>query len=126
MTDFTPGHGATGAALVALASTIVGHQFGPLATVVFCGLVGAVISLAEVVTNGYVDGLKYVGRYVGMAVAIAFGLSYLINRFTAIPAVEVLGLVAFCVGWVGNRWSAILDALLSGAKAIINRKGSGS
>lgn len=115
--------GAAGAALVAIASSLVGARYGALATVAVAALVGTLISLGEVATAGRADALKYVGRYVLMAMVIAGTLSALVERFLSIPAVEVLALVAFLIGWIGNRWAGILKAGVAGVEALAGRVG---
>lgn len=117
--------GAAGAALVAISSSLVGTKYGALAAVAFAASVGTLISLGEVATTGKIDALKYVGRYVLMAVVIAGTLSALIESYLRIPAIEVLALVAFLIGWIGSRWQGLLSAVLGGLAALIGRKGSG-
>jgi len=115
MPEPTSTTGAAGAALVAIATSMLGVKYGPLATIAFAAFTGTLISLGEVATAGRVDALWYVIRYVLMAVVIAGTLSLLIERFTGLPAVEMLALVAFAIGWLGNRWKAVKEA---GVKAL--------
>jgi hypothetical protein len=117
-------NGATGAFLVAIASSIVGHQFGPIVTVIAAATVGALVSLGEVATSSRLEALRYVGTYVSMAIFLSGTFSWMVEHFTGLPAVEVLALVAFGVGWVGNRWAALRNALVAGASAFFNKKGS--
>jgi hypothetical protein len=123
MAEPTSTTGAAGAALVAIGVSLVGSKYGPLATVAAAALIGAFVSLGEVGTQGgRLAGLKYLLLYTLAAMITAGALSYLIERFTAVPAAEILVLVAFCIGWVGGRWRALLEAALSAAHTFIGRK----
>lgn len=121
-----PNTGAAGSALVAIATALVGQNYSPLVIVVFAASVGAIISVGEVATAGRAGALWYCVKYVAMAAALASGLSYFIGHYTGLPAVELLALVAFAIGWIGNRWGAVLTSLLNGALSIIGKKGQGS
>lgn len=119
-------NGATGAVLVAIASSIVGHQFGPIVTVIASATVGALVSLGEVATSSRLEALRHVGTYVSMAVVLSGTFSWMLEHFTGLPAVEVLALVAFSVGWVGNRWSTLRNALVAGASSFLKKPSKGS
>lgn len=126
MAEPTSTTGAAGAALVAIGVSLVGSKYGPLATVAAAALIGAFISLGEVGTQaGPWAGLKYLVLYTLAAMITAGALSYLIERFTTVPAEEILVLVAFCIGWVGGRWRALLEAALSGLQTVIGRRAGG-
>lgn len=114
--------GAGGAALVAIAASLVGSKYGPLATVAVAALIGAFISLGEVGTGGRLAGLRYLLLYTAAAAVTAGALSYLVERYTGVAAVEVLVLVAFVIGWIGGRWQGILIAGLSAAQQLIGRR----
>ena len=116
--------GASGAVLVAIASALVGQTAGPFVTIVFAALVGTLVSLGEVETRNRLDAFRYVGVYVLMAVFLSGTLAWSIDRFAGIPAMEVLAGVAFVIGWVGNRWSALRTAIVSGVEIFIGRRGS--
>lgn len=118
--------GAAGAALVALASSLVGHRFGPLATIMVAALIGTLVSLGEVDTTSRTDAAKYVARYVAMALILSGTLAYLVERYVQIPAVEMLALLAFLIGWVGNRWLALREAIAGALGVFVGRKGAGS
>jgi hypothetical protein len=114
--------GASGAALVALAASLVGAKYGPVVTVGTAALIGAFISLGEVVTaGGRLHAVRYVVQYTAAACMVAGSVSYLIERYTHIPQLEVLVLVAFVIGWVGGRWRALLESLLAAAQKLIGR-----
>ena len=117
--------GASGAALVAIASALVGHQAGPLATIAFAALVGTLVSLGEVETESRVAALKYVGRYVLMAVVLSGTLAWGLEEWAGIPAIEVLAGVAFVIGWVGNRWMVLRSAIVAAVEAVLGRRGAG-
>jgi hypothetical protein len=126
MPEPTSTTGAAGAALVAIGVSLVGSKYGPLATVATAALIGSFISLGEVGTQGgRWGGLRYLVLYTLAASIISGTLSYLIERFTTVPAVEILVLVAFCIGWVGGRWQGILGAVLTAAQTLIGRKAGG-
>jgi hypothetical protein len=126
MAEPTSTTGAAGAALVAIGVSLVGSKYGPLATVAAAALIGAFISLGEVGTaDGRWGGFKYLVQYTVAASLTAGTLSYLIERFTNVPAGEILVLVAFCIGWVGGRWKALLESILSGLQAVIGRRAGG-
>ncbi len=118
--------GAAGAALVAIVSAIVGEQLGPIVTVCGAATIGALLSLGEVETSSRSEAVIYVARYVAMAVVVSGTIAFLIERFTAIPAIEMLAVVAFVVGWVGNRWGGIRTSAIETLKAIFGKKGAGS
>ena len=113
--------GAGGAALVAIAASLVGSKYGPLASVATAALVGAFISLGEVGTGGRIAGLRYLVGWTAAAAVTAGTLSYLIERYTHVPAIEILVLVAFCIGWIGGRWKALLEAALASAHQLLKR-----
>ncbi len=117
--------GASGAALVAIASALVGQQAGPLATIAFAALVGALVSLGEVETDSRVAAVKYVGRYVLMAVVLSGTLAWALEMWAGIPAIEALAGVAFLIGWVGNRWMALRSAVVAAIEAVLGRRGAG-
>lgn len=117
--------GAAGAALVALASSVVGAKFGPMATIVVAALIGTLVSLGEVDTTSRVEAAKYVARYVAMAAILSGTLAYLVERYLQIPAIELLALVAFIIGWVGNRWLALREAIATALGVFMGRKGAG-
>lgn len=126
MAELTSSTGAAGAALVAIGVSLVGSKYGPIFTVAAAALIGAFISLGEVGTpGGRWAGLRYLVLYTLAATISAGTLSYLIERFTTVPAVEILALVAFCIGWIGGRWQGILGAVLTAAQTLIGRKAGG-
>jgi hypothetical protein len=122
MPEPTVSTGAGGAALVAIAASIVGSKYGPLACVATAGLVGAFISLGEVATGGRLASLRYLVGYTAAAAITAGTLSYLLERVTHLPATETLILVAFCIGWIGGRWSGLLNAALLAVQKLIARE----
>lgn len=124
MPEPTSTTGAAGAALVAIGVSLAGSRYGPLATVAAAAFVGTLISLGEVPTSGRLAGAWYIVRYTLMASFIAGTLSYLIERFTDVPAIEILALVAFAIGWIGSRWQALLDSGLGAVRVLIGRAGS--
>jgi len=125
MSDPLSASGAAGASLVAIASAVVGSKFGPFATVMVAALIGTLVSLGEVETTSRTEAAKYVARYVSMAAILSGTLAYLIERYFEIPAVELLALVAFLIGWVGNRWLALREAIAGALGAFIGRAGTG-
>jgi hypothetical protein len=125
MPEPTSTTGAGGAALVAIAASLVGHKYGPLATVAVAALIGAFISLGEVGTTGRLAGLRYLALYTGAASVTAGSLSYLLGRLTHVDATEMLVLVAFCIGWIGGRWQGVLNAALAAAQQLLGRQGAG-
>jgi hypothetical protein len=116
--------GAAGAALVAIASAIVGQELGPLLTIGAAAFIGALVSLGEVVTPTRREAVLYIVRYVLMALVITGTLSFLIERYTGLPAIEMLALVAFVIGWVGNRWNTLRMAALAVVETFFGRKGA--
>lgn len=123
MAEPTSTSGAAGAALVALGVSAVGSKYGPLATVAAAAFVGTLISLGEVATGGRLAGLWYMVRYVAMATIIAGTVSFLIERYTGVPAIEILALVAFCIGWIGSRWQALLASGIAAVQTLAGRGG---
>lgn len=117
--------GAAGAALVALAVSIVGTSYGPFATAAAAAFIGTLISLGEVHTAGRVAAAWYIVRYVLMATALAGTISFLVERYTTVPAVEILALVAFCIGWIGSRWQVLLGSMMRAFAAFTDRRGTG-
>lgn len=117
--------GAAGASLVAIASGLVGAKFGPMVTIMVAALIGTLVSLGEVDTTSRTDAAKYVARYVAMAAILSGTLAYLVERYLQIPAVEMLALLAFLIGWVGNRWLALREAIANALSVFIGRKGTG-
>jgi hypothetical protein len=124
MPEPTSSTGAGGAALVAIAASLVGSKYGPIASVATAALVGAFISLGEIGTGGRLAALRYLALWTAAAAITAGTLSYLIERFTHVPAIEVLVLVAFCIGWIGGRWKSLLEAGLSAAQKLLASKGA--
>ncbi|MFN3494874.1 MAG: hypothetical protein ACK40L_10230 [Hydrogenophaga sp.] len=124
MPEPTVTSGAAGAALVAIASAFVGQELGPLLTIAAAAFIGALVSLGEVVTPSRWDAVLYIVRYVLMALVITGTLSLLIERYTGLPAIEMLALVAFVIGWVGNRWGSLRAASLSVVETFFGRKGA--
>ena len=118
--------GAAGAALVAIGVSLVGTQYGTFATVAVAAGIGTLISLGEVATSTRMGAAWYVTRYVAMATVLAGTLSVLIERYTGVPAIEILALVAFCIGWIGSRWQNLLGAAVNAVGAFAARKGAGS
>jgi hypothetical protein len=125
MPEPTTSTGAGGAALVAIAASLVGSKYGPLASVATAALVGAFISLGEVGTGGRWAGVRYLALYTAAAAVTAGTLSYLIERFTHVPAIEVLVLVAFCIGWIGGRWQGLLNAAVLAAQKLVGASRGG-
>lgn len=126
MAEPTTSTGAAGAALVAIGVSLVGTRYGPLITVAAAAFIGAFISLGEVGTSGgRLGGLRYLVLYTLAASLTAGTLSYLIERYTRVPAIEILVLTAFVIGWVGGRWQGILSAALSAVQTIIGRRAGG-
>jgi hypothetical protein len=119
MPEPTSTTGAAGAALVAIAVSVVGSKYGPLVTVVIAAAVGAYISLGEVETpGGRRAGAAYILRFTLLAMFVAGTVSYLIERYTTIPAIEILVVVALGIGWVGNRWKLLLNAAVNAGVAV--------
>lgn len=126
MPEPTSSTGAAGAALVAIGVSLVGSKYGPLVTVAAAGLIGAFISLGEVGTpGGRMAGMRYLFLYTAAAAITAGTLSYLIERFTTVPAIEILVLVAFCIGWIGGRWQGILAAAIAAAQRLFGGRKAG-
>lgn len=111
--------GAAGGALVVIVSAVIGEQLGPIVTVCGAAAIGALVSLGEVETSSRAEAVVYVARYVAMAAAVSGTIAFLIERFTTIPAIEVLAGVAFGVGWVGNRWGGVRTAAVETVKSLI-------
>lgn len=125
MPEPTLSSGAAGAALVAIFSAVVGEQMGPLFTVAAAAFTGALVSLGEVVTASRVEAVQYIVRYVLMALVITGSIAFLIERYTGLPAIELLALVAFAIGWVGNRWGSVRTVAITVVEAFFGRKGAG-
>jgi hypothetical protein len=123
MPEPTSTTGAAGAALVAIGVSLVGSKYGSLATVAAAGFIGTLISLGEVSTPSWRSAAWYIVRYVAMAGFLAGTLSFLIERYTGVPSVEILTLVAFCIGWIGSRWQTLLAAAVKAASSFVDRKG---
>lgn len=122
MAEPTSVTGAGGAALVAIAVSLVGVRYGPVVTVGTAALVGAFVSLGEVVTaGGRLAAARYLAVYTLAACVTSGSISYLIDLYAHIPAAEILALVAFCIGWIGGRWTKVLEALLAGLQKIVGR-----
>jgi hypothetical protein len=116
MPEPTTTTGAAGAALIAIGVSLVGSKYGPLATVAAAALIGSYIGLGEVETpGGRLGGALYLFKYTLLASLTAGTISFLIERYTSIPAREILLLVAVVVGWVGGRWKRLLDAAMNAA-----------
>lgn len=115
--------GAGSAALVAVFGSLVGSRYGPLVACAVAGFIGAYISFGEVVTTGgRLGGVRYVLVYTLAATFTAGSISFLIERFTAVPAIEILVLVAVCVGWIGGRWKGFFDAAIGAAQFMLGRR----
>lgn len=122
MPEPTSTTGAGSAALVAIAASLVGVKYGPVVTVATAAFVGAFISLAEVHTAARpFDAARYVASYTLLAGLISGSVSYLIERFSGIPATEILVLVAAVIGWVGGRWKGLLEAALAAGQKMLGK-----
>jgi hypothetical protein len=118
--------GAGGAALVAIAVSLVGTKYGPVLTVGAAALVGAFISLGEVAnTATRMAALWYVVRYTLAACLVSGSISYLLEQQLHLPAIELIVLVAFSIGWVGGRWKALLESLLSAGQRVLAARTNG-
>lgn len=118
--------GAAGAALIAIGVSLVGSQWGPLAMVAIGGFVGAYIGFGEVETpSGRLNGARYLVKYTLLAAILAGTISYLIERYTSIPAREILVLVAVAIGWVGGRWKLLINAAVNASVVLLGRRGGG-
>lgn len=121
MAEPTSSTGAAGAALIAIVVSLVGSKYGPLVAVVIAGAVGAYISLGEVeTTGGRRGGAAYMLRFTLLAMLAAGTVSFLIERYTTIPAVEILVLVALAIGWIGNRWKLLLNAAINAGVVVFS------
>jgi hypothetical protein len=122
MPEPTTSTGIGGAALIAIASSLVGSKYGPLASVATAAMVGAFISLGEVGTGGRLAALRYLFGYTAAAAVTAGTLSWLIERYTQVPAVDILVLVAFLIGWIGGRWKPLLEAALAAGQKLLGER----
>ena len=52
-------------------------------------------------------------------------LAWGLEEWAGVPAIEVLAGVAFVIGWVGNRWTALRSAIVAAVEAVLGRRGAG-
>lgn len=109
--------GFAGAALIAIGVSIVGSKYGPLATIAAAALIGSYIGLGEVETpGGRLGGALYLLKYTLLAAVTAGTISYLIERYTTVPAQEIQVVVAVLIGWIGGRWKGLLNVAITQAQ----------
>lgn len=129
MPEPTTTSGFAGAWLIAIGVSVAGSEWGPLATIALAALLGAYIGLGEVETSGgRLDGALYVCKYTLLAATAAGTVSFLIERYTSIPAREILVLVALGIAWVGGRWRHLINAFVAAGAALfglLGRRGGG-
>jgi hypothetical protein len=129
MPEPTTTSGFAGAWLIAVGVSLVGSQWGPMATIGVAALVGAYIGLGEVETaGGRLDGARYLFKYTLLAAFSAGTISFLIERYTTVPAREILILVALAIGWIGGRWKHLINAAVAAGAALfgwLGRRGGG-
>jgi hypothetical protein len=102
-----------GAFLVAVAGSLLGHQLGPVAVMAGAGLAGALMSVGEVETQTKLHAVWYVVRFSFAAVFVSGGLSVIAQKFFSVSSVELLALVAFGFGLVGERWKSLLGSAIT-------------
>lgn len=107
----------TNAAIGAAAGAVAAPWISPLGPdwlsvglVFLGGLVGAVMSAADVETHGsWWRTAAHVATYAALAVVLSGTLAKLAERYAGVPATEALIGIAWLVGLIGPRWRAIAD-----------------
>lgn len=89
------------------------------------GLAGAMLSVGDMETTGKLNAAWYVLRFSFAAIFVAGGLSTLVERFFDLPPIELLGVVAFAFGYIGNRWKSLLTVGIDWVKKTFGRAPGG-
>lgn len=114
-----------GSFLVAAAGALLSHQFGPIAVMAGGGLAGAMLSVGDVETTGKLSAAWYVLRFSFAAIFVAGGVSTIVERFFDLPPIELLGVVAFCFGYIGGRWKSLLGIGIDWVRKMFGRAPGG-
>jgi len=111
----SPGKSGVAAALLAVASSLA-DQYG---AVIFFALAGSMCALASANTPTRWDGAKLLARLVVTAAALTGVVAWLLEQHAGLPASKGAVPVAFLIGYVGDRWSEIRDAVVKRCVSII-------
>lgn len=108
--------------IVALAVAVLGPLAGPYVVIMLAALAGALWALASEPTASRADAGLLVFRLMLTATVLAGGLAWWLEDVYKWPAHQVLAPTAFVVGMGGNRWRALIDAVI---KMVAGRIGAG-
>lgn len=120
-----PAGGAISVSVVSLAVAIAGPLFGPYAVIFFSALAGALWPLLTGSTDSRAAGFGLLARVVTMALVLTGFISLGIERFSGIPALELLPGVAFFIAWLGNGWRSVIGAAQGALITIVSQWSAG-
>ena len=109
--------------IVALSVALAGPLAGPYFVILLAALAGALWALAAEPTANRADAALLVFRLMLTATVLAGGLAWWLEHVYQWPAHQVLAPAAFIVGMGGNRWRALIDAVI---KMVASRIGGGT
>jgi hypothetical protein len=100
---------STTAAVIAAAAPLAGQY----ALIVLAALAGSLCALSWATTTTRVDGAKLLMRVVLTATALTGAIAWVLEAKAGFPASKALVPVAFFIGYFGDRWGEIREALVA-------------
>lgn len=99
---------------VALAAIVfapeVAHVVGPYLVILFGSTIGASFALAARPKQARINDALFFFRVNGLAVLLTYSISAIVNMSYPLGDMRNwFGIVAFLIGYVGDRWPALLN-----------------
>jgi hypothetical protein len=116
---------ATGLVSLAIALAGASSAAGELGAVIFGALAGALWSLRSGDTPGRFGGALLVAKLVMTAVVLTWVIAWWLHVQYEIPPQHSLGVVAFLIAAVGNRWSAVGGLIFNAGRDVLARLSRG-
>lgn len=118
----------TATGLVSLAIVLFGGSSaaGELGAVVFGALAGALWALRSGDSLGRFGGALLVAKLVMTAVALTWLVAWWLQSEYAVPPHQSMGVVAFLIAAVGNRWQSLGGLIFNAGREVLARFSRGA
>ena len=111
--------------LTGLLSAALGPILGPYALIIFAAVVGSLLAMSRTPTATRMDGLKFIGLGVLLALILTGAAVWAVEKYLGIPGNITLMPLAAVIGASRNQLLALMDAAFDWlGDALKNRKGA--
>lgn len=102
----------------------LGPILGPYALIVFGAVVGSLLAMSRTPTLSRMDGLKFIGIGVLVALVITGFCVWALEKYLGIPGNIALMPLSFVIGASRNSLLGLIDKMFDGLAAILNARGT--